>query len=78
MAKRIVLAFAFILSAANAAPAIECLGLPDMTIQGTWQWQLIEGKFRFSIKRSIFIEVVDGAILLESAAPIDINNLPDH
>jgi hypothetical protein len=45
MAKRIVLAIAFILSAANSAPAIECLGLPDMTIQGTWQWQIIDGKF---------------------------------
>jgi hypothetical protein len=45
MAKRIVLAIAFILSAASTAPAIECHGLPDMTIQGTWQWQIIDGKF---------------------------------
>ena len=45
MAKRIVLAFAFILSAANPAPAIECQGLPDVAIRGVWSWQMVDGKF---------------------------------
>ena len=45
MASRILVAIALMLGAANAAQAIECHGLPDMTMQGTWQWQIIDGKF---------------------------------
>jgi hypothetical protein len=45
MAGRILVAIVLMLGAANAAQAIECKALPDMTIQGTWQWQIIDGRF---------------------------------
>ena len=45
MARRILVAIVLMLGAANAAQAIECLGLPDFTKRGTWSWQFVDGKF---------------------------------
>ena len=45
MTKRIVLAFAFIFSAASPALAIDCHGLPDVEIRGVWSLQMVDGKF---------------------------------
>ena len=44
MAKRIVLAIAFILSATSSALAIDCLGMPDVEVRGVWSWQRVDGK----------------------------------
>jgi hypothetical protein len=45
MAKRVVVAFVFVLSATGAAQAIQCQALPDISVQGIWQWQIVDGRF---------------------------------
>ncbi|MEX2126861.1 MAG: hypothetical protein WD871_01275 [Xanthobacteraceae bacterium] len=45
MARTILSMFVLMLCTTNAAQAIQCFALPDISIRGNWSWQRIDGRF---------------------------------